>query len=349
MSSCEQVEASLLDNVCDDDIFLVVVDEMTSYERLALCLGVTAVQVHEIQNDSPHDYKLVKQRCLELWRDKEGLSATIHALVCAFLKDGNREAAEAIVQYIKQISTSCRPSNPDSVHPEKAVHRYPNWEDMSEEERRTIKETLVVENVEVKRKFTVYLQRISRSFERRGAKLNLAKKSSELVASATSVRDVFVILSSHSSFFNYQLLEDIVEDVGNSEEQQLLSEYKNDILKPYLQRSIFEVPSDSTASSASMQSSTYCFCLKLFERIDLSAHEVFIIKHNLAKLLQLPAPSISLDLTYFDGNSIYLVFSIPKEVYNKCPDTSPLHKYIAQDGSSSSHIITYTADFVLIL
>ena len=134
-----------------------MVDEIVSYERLAPCLGVTAVQVHEIQNDNPHNYKLAKKRFLELWRGKSGPSATIHALVCAFLKDGDRKAA---VAYVKHISISCQSSNPDSVHPEKAVHRYPNWADMSKEERKAVKERLIIENRDVKKKHTTCFRRI---------------------------------------------------------------------------------------------------------------------------------------------------------------------------------------------
>ena len=279
LSSCE-LEASLLDNVCDNDLFLVVIDEIRLYEELAPYLGVSTEEVYELKNDHPHAYKLAKLKFLQLWRDKNGTKATIRALVCAFLRFVKRKTAETIVAYIKHISTSCQPSNPDSVHPEKAVHRYPNWEDMTQEERKAIKEALVDENRKVKRNFTIYFRRISRSFERRGAKLNelkmtlnlglATKESSENIASAKSVDDVFVILSSHSSFFNYQLLEDIVEDLGNEEEQQLLTEYKNEILKPYLNRSIFEVPSDSTATSAS-KSSTYCLCLKLLIYQDMKS------------------------------------------------------------------------------
>lgn len=85
------------------------------------------------------------------------------------------------------------------------------------------------------------------------------------IASAASVCEIFLILSNHLSFFNYQILEAIVEDLGNEDEQTLWSEYKNNILKPYLQRSIFEVPSDSTATLASKFSSYYP-SLKLIEK-----------------------------------------------------------------------------------
>ena len=209
--------------------------------------------------------------------------------------------AENIVGYIKHISTSCQPSNPDSVYPEKAIHRYPNWEDMSEEERKETREKLADENREVKRKFATCCRRISRSFERREVRvtdlkmtIEASKRIPELV-SADNVGETFYIIMQHSSFFNYQLLEDVVRDLGSDEERELLSEYKVDVLKPYLQRSIFEVPFDSISTSAS-KSSTYCPCLKLFERIDLSAYEVLIIKQDLAELLHLP----SLELGCFD-------------------------------------------------
>ena len=340
-----ELEASHLDNACDDDLFLYVVDEIESFEELAPHLGITSVEVLELKSDH-RKYKEAKQNFLQLWRNKNGSDATIRDLVCAFLKLKKRQTAENIVAYIKHISTSCQPFNPDSVHPEKAVHRYPNWEDMSKEEREAVKERLIIENHDVKKKHATCFRRILRSFERRKVsvvdlKINVEglKRLPEL-DSASTVEEVFYIILQHSSFFNYQLLEDVVEELGNEEEKQLLYEYKNDILKPYLQRSIFEVPLDSISTRASK---SYYPCLKLLEKIDLSANEVIIIKHDLAKLLQLP----SLELAHFDDGSIHLVFTISKEVYDNCPDTSPLRDYIVQDESSSSYIIT--ADIVLIL
>ena len=311
-------------------------------------LGITSVEILELKNDHCK-YKEAKQNFLQLWRNKNGSGATIRALVCAFLKLKKRQTAENIIAYIKHISTSCQPSNPDSVHPEKAVHRYPNWKDMSKEERKELKERLVIENRNVKKKYTTYFRRILRSFERRKVsvvdlKINVEgfKKLPEL-DSASSVEEVFYIIMRHSSFFNYQLFEDVVEELGNKEEKQCLYEYKNDILKPYLQRSIFEVPLDSISTSCAPKSSAYYPCLKLLEKIDLSANEVIIIKHDLAELLQLP----SLELAYFDDGSIHLIFTISKEIYDNCPDTSLLRDYIVWDESSSSYIIT--ADIVLIL
>ena len=251
---------------------------------------------------------------MEIWRDRNGAKATIHALVCAFLEFKKRQTAENIVEYVKHISTSCQPSNPDSVHPEKAVHRYPNWEDMSKEERKAVKEKLTVENREVKQKFATCCRRISRSFERREVDVIDLKMTIEALkripelASATNVGKIFYIIMHHSSFFNYQLLEDVVRDLGSDEERELLSEYKVNVLKPYLQRSIFEVPFDSISTSAS-KSSTYCPCLKLLERIDLSAYEVLIIKQDLAELLHLP----SLELACLMMAAYILCFLFPKK------------------------------------
>ena len=129
--------------------------------------------------------------------------------------------------------------------------------------------------------------------------------------SASTVEEVFYIIY-------YQLLEDVVEELCNEDEKQLLYEYKNDILKLYLQRSIFEVPLDSISTCAP-KSSAYYPCLKLLERIDLSANEVVIIKHDLAKLLQLP----SLELAHFDDGSIHLILPFPKKFTIIVP--TPLH------------------------
>ena len=336
--------------MCDDDFFLVVIDEMMTYEELAPYLGITRVQIHELKNDYPHEYKLAKMNFLQLWRDKNGPGATMRALVCAFLNVGDREAAEAIVGHVKQISVSCQRSDPDSVHPEKAPHRYPNWSDMSKEEKKATKESLIVENAAVKRKYATCVTRISRSFQRRNADLNELKtnleafKISPELASATSVSAVFFIISQNSSFFNYSLLDGIITDLGHEEEQKLLSEYKNDVLKPYLQRSIFEVPSDSIGTyTVASRSSSYFPCLKFVERIDLSAEEVIVIKHDLAVLLELP----SLELAHYDAGSIHLIFTISKVVYDDCPATSLLRQYVVWDKDSSSYVVT--DDIVLIL
>ena len=341
----QELEASHLDNVCDDDLFLVAADEIVSCEELATPLGITDAEVHALMNNYPHSYK---SKFLQLWREKNGASATVRALVVALLKLSRRGTVETIIKHVKHISTSCQPSNPDRVHPEKAVHRYPNWADMSEEERKAIKEKLVIENREVKRKFATCFRRISRSFERRKIRVTdlkmtvgAFKKLPELTT-AMNVDEVFSGVMDHSSFFNYQLLDDIVEQLGTDEEKQLFSEYKTSVLKPYLQRSIFEVPMDSLSTCAS-KSSTRSPCLKLFEKIDLSAYEILVIKQDLAELLQIP----SLELAQFDDGSIHLIFSISKEVYDKCPADSPLHKYIVKDKESGSYIVI--ADIVLIL
>ena len=344
--SSHELEASHLDDVCDDDLFQVVVDNMVEYEILAPSFGVTDVEVREIKEDNRFNFKLAKRRFLKLWKDKNGSRATIHALVHAFLKDNNRDIADTIIGYVKEIVISCQSSDPDSVHPEKAVHRYPNWNDMSKEEKKITKEKLVVENRQVKKKFTTCFRRISQSFERQKTCVSSLKTSVRLLknsklpelTSTTSVKEVFFIISQHSSFFNYQLLQDIIEEMKNEEGQWLLSEYKNEVLKPYLQRSIFEVPADSTATSASKSSAYMHACLKFPDKIDLPVSELLIIKNDLAELLKLP--SRALELADFDEGSILLFFAISKAIYDSSPSTSPLRKYVMWDSHSLSYIIT---------
>ena len=333
--SSYELETSRLKHTCDDILFVFVTGKMMSYQQLAPVLGVTGVEVYEIEQNNAKDYRLQKQKFLELWRTKKGSGATIYSLVDAFLEVDDRKTAEAIVAYI-QISISCKKSNPDNVFPEKAVLCYPKWNDMSEEEKKKIKEKLVIENFVVQKKFGMCLREIAESFEKRRVclsdlkmKLEAFKIPSEL-ASATEVKQIFYIISQHSSFFNFGILEAIVEDLGNEEERQLLSEYKDNVLKPYLQKSIFEIPLDSISTSAT-KSSHIKLCLKLVDKPDLSANEAILIKHNLSQYLALP----SLELAHYDDDR-RLFFAVSQEDSDTCLVNSPL---VVWDEDSSSYVI----------
>ena len=56
------------------------------------------------------------------------------------------------------------------------------------------------------------------------------------------VSDVFLELSKHCTWFNYDALQVIVEILGDESEKMCLKEYEDKHLIPYLKRSIFEIP-----------------------------------------------------------------------------------------------------------
>ena len=48
--SSHELEASLLNNICDDDLFLVMIDKMELYEELAPYLGVSTEEVLKLKS-----------------------------------------------------------------------------------------------------------------------------------------------------------------------------------------------------------------------------------------------------------------------------------------------------------
>lgn len=91
---------------CGDDLFMVLVQEMESYERLAPYLRITVGQVYSIQRNTPHDYSLGKLCFLQLWREEKGGEATYYALVRAFLGMHDRQTAECIIRHAKNTKCS---------------------------------------------------------------------------------------------------------------------------------------------------------------------------------------------------------------------------------------------------
>ncbi len=57
-----------------------------------------------------------------------------------------------------------------------------------------------------------------------------------------SISKIFLILSNYWSWINYDLLQDIVDGVGNDSDKANIEKYKSDTLKPFLEKSLSEIP-----------------------------------------------------------------------------------------------------------
>ena len=57
-----------------------------------------------------------------------------------------------------------------------------------------------------------------------------------------SMSKLFLILSNYWSWINYDLLQDIVDEVGNDSDRANIEKYKSDTLDPFLERSLSEIP-----------------------------------------------------------------------------------------------------------
>ena len=299
-----ELEIQSLQIVCNDSLFKILADHVKSYELLALHLDIPEGLVYSIQRDTKDDYTLGIMRCLQLWKERKGCEATYLSLAQAFLAIDDTCCAECIVSHAKHLSLSQRPANQGSVFPEKAI---PKWDEMSIEEKKQLSEKLVADLEKVKEKYITCLTEIAFSFQDRGvsmegvqmlllSKLPVVRGNatfSSKIEAATSLSKLFVVLARHTSWFNYWLFEFLIEKLANEAEKAMWSSYKNEVLKPYLKRSLFQVPSDSLYSTATSDAPAVSLCLKLVEDIDLSAKEALIMKKKWSELLEVPVLELS--------------------------------------------------------
>lgn len=75
------------------------------------------------------------------------------------------------------------------------------------------------------------------------SKTNLTEEVCQEVKKAKSVSEVFVHLNRFWSWFNYHLLESIIDDLGDQDDYKRLAEYKQKFAE-YGKRRVFELPSD---------------------------------------------------------------------------------------------------------
>ena len=123
-----------------------------------------------------------------------------------------------------------------------------------------------------------------------GKKL-LEKKDKEAIQQAESVSKMFMVLQSHTSFFNYEIMEHLVKHHGSPDDHKRLEEYLT-AFNTFCQRSVFEVPPNVYSS----KSRTDCkvFAVKCTERVATTLEGVQIIKGKIADVLGLRASSLQL-------------------------------------------------------
>ena len=348
----------------DSKVFDKLASKIQRWERIAPELGITYTEMVEIQKNQPSDYRQAKIEFLALW-SKNMKSIHAHAtglaLVEALLATEDREGAEAVIIFIEskikfEEHMCSKSQNPHtcacmrSVHPERT---YKNWTTMNDAEKKELKEWLIVESHEIKIKFHQVFGKIMEGFLSNHKAPNLSDVKVALLnyfPSATiqakiedlsSEDDYQIFIARKCSWLNHHVLEYVLAMSKGmyKDEMDLLMDYKESHLKPYLSRSIFMIPSDLDNSHTTSDDAV--LCLKLVDDIDLTGNEAVMIKANLAKLMNLQ----SLKLSKYDNGSIYLFFSINRDVFQSSYDA--LKQYII--WSEDHQVYMIMADIALIL
>ena len=346
-----------IEKPCDDDLFLTLLPQISSFNDIAPYLGFTQPEIEEIQIDKTTE-RSRKLSMLWKWKSRNGSDATYLAIVKVFLHMNDQNLAEIVLQHIERSFQHQPQPMESSIYPEN-TSSYGNWDTKSAADKEQIKNLLFKENEEIRKKFSFLIQNIVDSFESSNVKVKRLKmflysygsipKPAHVtllshLESAADLDDVFLILCrDYISWFNIQLLKAIVERFGNRKDEDEMKIYEVQLVC-YLKRSIFEIPSKSFAPGHENADLVSLFIL-LPDDVLPTGEDVNNITRNLSQLL-----GISDGILQFIGYqncSILLMFGIPEQLLRISASKSLIEKYFTFDISKKGY--TFNNDLTLVL
>ena len=130
---------------------------------------------------------------------------------------------------------------------------------------------------------------------------------------ANTIYDIFLVLSDYFSFFNYQLIEHIIKELGTRNDKTKLQKYKEDF-NQYAKRKIFECPPEFGSVNDGDHAD-------VFVKVDLyykncTAAQIERFRHKLSKILCVSSQGI-LHLCRVDKGCFQLMFQIPSFIQHE--------------------------------
>ena len=125
-----------------------------------------------------------------------------------------------------------------------------------------------------------------------------------------SVDDAMSVVSNYCSFFNYRLLEHIINKLGTDKDKENLAEYKVAFVK-YGERHVFKSPSEVGKMNEDGHANMFVTLDDSFDNCNVNHLDSFV--HNLEKSLGLP-PDAGLTLHHLQSGSLKLIFQLPLSV-----------------------------------
>ena len=132
---------------------------------------------------------------------------------------------------------------------------------------------------------------------------------------ADSISKVFLVLKDYFSFFNYHIIEHIIEELGTEEDKTELHKYKEE-LNQYAKRRIFEcLPEFGPVSQSDADHAD------VFVKVDLqyenyTVEQVEWFRHKLSEILRVSSQGI-LRLCRVDKGCFQLMFQVPASVQHE--------------------------------
>ena len=172
----------------------------------------------------------------------------------------------------------------------------------------------------------------------------LLEREKEVLAKAQSIDVIFDILRPHMTFFNYEILEFLIETIGSNEDKRTLQDYFHHY-RHFCRRSVFEVPKNIVGHSSEKAVGQQYFHVKITKtfkaaflseciseegssseiicspKLGISLENAKHIQRKLAVLLKLKISSLYLDSV--SAGSTILTFLIPAHVSLAGLDSDP--------------------------
>ena len=332
-----------LEKPCCDNLFMALKTEIPSFEYAAPHFGFKPPEIVQLRSDGSQERER-RLKMLWKWKEKNGSDATYLAIVKIFLKMKSKQLAEVVLTFI------CEKKIPliiDShVNPLK-VKKYASWNSMSKSEKEKVTSTLLVENQIIHNKYSLLVDGILASFKKRKIevdhlKLIIITSLGEIAdalqykyENASSLAGVLLILHmTHGSWFNIQLLKSIVQKLGSDDDKRNLKAYEENDLVPYLERSIFEIPSNAFGP-CSRTADQISLGLHLPNDVIPTGNHVAVIRHNLSQLLGIP-DGILVFIRYDEGSTI-LIFGVPEALLHVAWLQNIIGKYFTPDISKRTY------------
>ena len=233
-----------------------------------------------------------------------------------------------------ESSTTSAPRHSGSTSPLPSKgFPYLDLSGLTHEQQQELRKKLQFESEQIKQRFQELVSDITKSFEKRCVPLDdlvthvmslgafeppinvpqvpVFRDYFEKLKVAKTIPEVFMVLDDCFSFFNYDIIEHIVEGLGTEEDKARLQRYKQEF-RQYAERRIFECPPEYGPESDDTEYDEYTtLSVKLDANYDdCTVAELERFRHRLSHILHLSPKSV-LRLCRVEKGCIQLTFQVP--------------------------------------
>ena len=217
---------------------------------------------------------------------------------------------------------------------------YLNVKDMSKEEKQQLHQRLYAESMDMIDKFQNLLSATADSLkkQRKSVKsllchlvglgphppayrgLNLPEFSRQLpeLTKSRTIDEAMVVIGNYCSFFNYRMIEHIINKLGTRKDHKNLSKYREHF-RQYSEQLVFKCPSQVGEMSEGL-ANMYVTLDKVYDSYTLNSLELFV--NNLRKILNISDGAV-FKLCHIARGSLKLTFQLP---YSVLGDIFPLNE-----------------------